>query len=246
MKRLTCLLFFCTSIMLVKAQDSTAGLNDFIRQVQQAYNKAAYLGFKVKYCYANAGKPGEYLESIAGEVQMDKGRSRLSIDGIETLLTGRYAIQVMPDEKVIYVASAGRAAMSNPVSILDTIFGHIHGVRSELQHSSQSDILTLTFPPNQPYTRLEIALDHRTGFFERITYNLNTAGLVEKDMIDRPGHPAPYQDRGEVTIFFTDYQKGRFDDQLFNEGNFFTRTGGQFLPVGKYRDYHIYLASSNL
>jgi hypothetical protein len=246
MKKWTCTLVFCASIAALKAQDTTADLNGFVRRVQHAYNEAAYLGFSIKYCYSNAGKPDQYLESMTGEVQMDKGRSRLYIDGTETVLTGRYAIQVLPGEKVLYVSSGGRSTVANPVSILDSVFAHIHGVQSQLQHRGQSDVLTLTFPPGQPYTRLEMVIEHRSGFFDKITYDLNTTGLVSQEMIDRPGHPAPYQDRGEVTIFFSDYQRGRFDDRLFSEENFFIRSGGRFEPTGKYKDYHIYLASSNL
>jgi hypothetical protein len=65
-------------------------------------------------------------------------------------------------------------------------------------------------------------------------------------MVDQPGHSAPYQSEGEVSMVFSGYEKGRFNDALFEESNFFTRVAGRFEPSGRYRDYHIFLASSNL
>jgi hypothetical protein len=246
MKKLLFTLVLGVSVVLLKGQDSTADLNGFIRRVQKAYNQAAYLEFKIKYDYANAGTPGQILESMAGEVEMDKGRSRLFIDGTETVLTGKYAIQVLPESKTIYISSAAKMTMPNPVSMLDSIFAHIHGVRSTLRHQDQTDILVLDFPPGQGYTRLAMTIESHTGYFKKITYSLSTKGLVSQEMIDRPGNPAPYQDRGEVTILFSDYRQGHFDDKLFREENFFTKMGDRFEPAVKYRDYHIFLASSNL
>ncbi len=35
--------------------------------------KSNYLSFRVKYLYANEGQPGQYIDSLTGEVDMDKG-----------------------------------------------------------------------------------------------------------------------------------------------------------------------------
>jgi hypothetical protein len=112
---------------------------------------------------------------------------------------------------------------------------------------SHEESLTLDFPPDQAYTRIEIRIDARTGYLQRISYALNTARLVGPDMINRPGNPSPYQSRGNMDILFSDYREGTFDASLFREDNFITRIApGRFEPAGRYKDYHLYLASSNL
>ena len=78
------------------------------------------------------------------------------------------------------------------------------------------------------------------------SYDVHTAGWLDQDQIDKPGHPATYQPEGHVDIAFSHYQQGLFSDTLFNEGNFFYKTDGRYLPAGKYKDYNIFLASSNL
>ena len=221
-------------------------LKAFTQRVQTAYANAGALSFKLKYLYANGGQPGKYIDSLPGEVQMNAGNSRILIDSIETVLTGKYAIHVLRDDKLIYLAAAIRGAGENPVGMLDSAFAHIKGLVVHMSHADGAQILILDFPPGQAYTRMEISIDDRTGFFQRIAYSINTVGFVGRDMIESPGHPAPYESRGRVVILFSDYKKGAFDDRVFRADNFFTRTAGRYEPAGQYKDYRIYLASSNL
>ena len=244
-------IFFWAVILLtgatrVSGQTSVDSLNAFSQKVRKAYDKAAYLGFRIKYLYANEGQPGQYIDSLTGEVEMDKGRSRIVIDGMETVLTNKYAIHVIDDDKLIYLAAPGHGPVQNPVGMLDSVFGHVEGVTSRIRKNDGLDILTVDFPPGQAYSRMELSIDDKTGFFRRVAYWVSTEGLVSRDMIASPGHPAPYQTKGEIDIVFTDYQQGRFDDRVFKEDNFFTKTAGHYQPAGRFKDYHIYLASSNL
>ena len=249
----TAIILAAWSIQSVSAQDKRADATDssskirtLMEKVQQAYHHTAYLGFRIKYLYANEGQPDKNTDSLTGEVEMDKGRCRFVIDGTETVLTDKYAIQVMNADKAIYLSAAHHAGMSNPVSMLDSVFAHIEGIHTDLQEQGQSDVLTLRFPPGGTYSLIRIQVDARTGYFQKITYFLYTAGLVGQEMIEGPGHPGPYQSKGQVNIIFSHYEQGRFDDTLFKEGNFFTKTAGRFEPAGHYKDYHIFLASSNL
>jgi hypothetical protein len=226
--------------------DSASGIKAFLAKVQQAYHHTAYLGFRIKYLYANEGQPDKNTDSLAGEVEMDKDRCRFVIDGTETVLTDKYAIQVMNEDKAIYLSAAHHVGMSNPVGMLDSVFAHIEGIYTDLQEQGPSEVLTLRFPPGGVYSLIRIQVEAHTGYFQKITYSLYTEGLVGQDLIEKPGHPGPYQSKGEVNIIFSHYEQGRFDDTLFKEENFFSKTAGKFKPAGQYKDYHIFLASSNL
>jgi hypothetical protein len=228
------------------AGDSIARFKDFEQKLQQAYAHADRLAFQVKYRYANEGQPQAYLDSVSGEVQMDRGRSRTVIDGMETVFTGHYAIQVMQENKTIYLAATRPTAIQNPLPMLDSVFRHVDGIKTSVEKKEASDILTLDFPPGQTYSRMQLVIDDRSGYLRKVEYALNTAPLVGQEMIESPGHPAPYQSRGRIEILFTDYQHGQFDERIFREDNFFTRIAGAYQPAGRYKDYHLYLASSNL
>lgn len=237
----------------VQAQDSTQPaqkidpkVRALMEKVQRAYRQPSYLSFRVKYLYANEGQPATGMDSLAGEMEMDKNRCRFVIDGMETVLTDKYAIQIMNEDRAIYLSAGRHAAVSNPVSMLDSVLAHIDGVQTDLRQQGQSEVLTFRFPAGSPYSMVRIQVDTRTGYFQKISYSLFTTGLVAQELIDRPGHPGPYQSRGQIDIVFSRYEQGRFGDALFKEENFFNKTGGRFEPAGRYKDYHIFLASSNL
>jgi hypothetical protein len=224
----------------------SAALQAFVGKVRKAYMTSHLMDFRVRYYYANADQPQVHLDSLAGEIQMEKENSRLVLDGIETIVTGKYAIQINPVERSIYLA-ARRAGSTNPVGMVDSILAHIQGVEVSVAKQSHEEILTLGFPPDQPYSRIIIRIDAKTGLLQKVSYALNTSKLVSSEMIGGPGNSSPYQAHGNMDILFSDYRQGKFDDNLFREENFITRVApGQFEPAGRYKDYHIYLASSNL
>ena len=230
-----------------KSSSDSAALQAFIAKIRQAYAKGHFLDFRIHYFYANADQPQRYLDSLAGEVQMEKENCRMMLDGVETIITDKYAIQINPMDKSIYLAAARRAAAANPVGMVDSLLAHVQGVQVAVTRQSHEESLTMDFPPDQAYDRITIRIDDRTGYLRRISYALNTDRLVSRDMINQPGNPSPYQARGNMDIEFSDYRRGNFDDNLFREDNFITRIApGRFEPAGRYKDYHIYLASSNL
>lgn len=225
--------------------DSVA-LKAFVSKIQKAYTTAHFMDFRVRYYYANADQPQVHLDSLAGEIQLEKENSRSVLDGVETVMTGRYAIQINAGERSIIVA-ARRKDGANPVGMVDSVLAHIGGVQATVTKQSRVEVLTLDFPPDQAYSRITIQIDAKTGLLQKVSYALNTSKLVSPEMLGTPGNSSPYQSRGNMEIVFSDYRQGKFDDNLFREENFITRIGpGQFEPAGRYKDYHIYLASSNL
>jgi hypothetical protein len=224
----------------------SAALQAFMTRIRKAYATNHFMDFHVRYYYANADEPQVYLDSLAGEIQMEKENSRLVLDGIETIVTGKYAIQIDAAEKTIYL-TARRAGGTNPIGMVDSILAHMQGVQASVTKESHAEVLSIGFPPDQAYSRITIRIDAKTGLLQKISYALNTSKLVSAEMINRPGNASPYQARGNMDILFSDYRQGKFDDNLFREDNFITRIGpGHFEPAGRYKDYHIYLASSNL
>lgn len=241
-------LLACILTVPVLGQNGIDEARAFLARVQDTYHKAAYLGFKIKYRYSNEGSADKTLDSLGGTIQMDKSRCRLLVDGTETVMTGRYIIQVMPEEQAIFLsgASASSAAV-NPVQMLDSAFAHLEGVHCQVTSEGGSSTLKMDFPAGRQYSWIKMEADANTGLFRRISYGLQVKGLVSEDMIDRPGHPGQYQQRGQLDMIFTDYENGRFGDAVFDENNYITRIAqGKFEPAGQFRDYHIYLNNSNL
>ena len=230
----------------VSAQQDKDEVKAFLLKAQKAYHESSYLGFRVRYLYMNAGKDSRPMDSLSGEIQMDKERCRMMIDGMETVVTGKYVIQIMEEDKSIYLSRSAKPGLMDPVQLMDTVYKQLDGIHATIFSEGSWKALTLKFPPGRMYTQITMVMDSATGYFQRITYDVHTVGLVGQEQVDRPGHPAPYSQEGKIDMIFSNYEKGRFSDALFDEKNFFTREAGRFQPAGRYRDYHIFLASSNL
>src|SRR6202012_3399389 len=92
-----------------EAQQDLSKIKTLLVKMQRAYQQATYLEFRVAYYYANQKQPGLHMDSLFGKVQMDKNRCRFAIDNTETVVTDKYTIQVMKQEKQIYLSQASHS-----------------------------------------------------------------------------------------------------------------------------------------
>lgn len=229
------------------AGDSTGAVKQFMQKVQQAYKSASYLSFHVVYRYANKDNPKQYIDTMSGEVALDKNHMRFMIDGVETVTNDRYTIQVHNDEKLIYLSAPQPTQIAEPVAMLDSALAHFEGLRAGVIHNKGLATLTLSYPPGQTYKTIVMVIDEKTGFFEKVVYELYTNGVVEKDQLMGQGGNGLYQQEGNIEVLFSNYRKGRFTDELFNEARYFNRLAkGKYEPSEKYKDYQIFLASPKL
>ena len=233
------------SICLVSQVSAQAGLKDLLQKVQAAYHRPAHLSFRVSYAYANDNQPDHPVDTLSGVFYMDKGMSRFDIPGTTSLVTDTYAVQVITEDKLMYISKTPTASPINPAASLDTLMHHLDRVQATVSGEGRSELLTLAFPPGQPYTRVQMTIDTATGYIWKMTYDLYTAGFVASDQVDRPGHEGPYQAKGTITVLFAQYQNGGFGDEVFDAGHYFARVGNEFHCTGPYKDYHIFLASSH-
>jgi hypothetical protein len=229
------------------AGDSTSSVKQFMQNVQQAYRSAAYLSFHVVYRYANKNQPENFIDTMAGEVALDKNRMRFIIEDIETVTNEKYTIQVDNNDKLIYLSTPQPAQMGDPMAMLDSALAHFEGIRTDIAHNKGTVTLKLSFPPGQTYKNIMMVINEKTGFFQKVVYELYTEGLVEKDQLIGQDGNGLYQSEGRIEILFSKYRQGQFTDALFNEARYFNRIAqGKYEPAEKYKEYQIFLASSRL
>jgi hypothetical protein len=249
MKRI--MLLVLTSCLLVcnqaSASDTTSAVKQFMHKVQQAYKSASYLSFHVRYRYANKNQPDKYIDTMWGEVALDKNRMRFLIEDVETVTTDKYTIQVNNNEKLIYLSTPQPAQMADPVAMVDSMLAHFDGIRTQVARNKGIVTLSMFFPPEQPYKNITITVNESTGFFQKVVYELYTEGLVETDQLMEQSKNGTYQSEGRIEIVFSGYRQGQFSDAIFNEGRYFNRLDkGKYETSEAYKDYQIFLASSKL
>jgi hypothetical protein len=227
--------------------DSLGTVTQFMKKVQLAYKNASYLSCNLLYRYANSNHLTKYIDTLAGDMAIDKNRMRLVIDDVVTLNTDHYTVQVLKEDKLIYLSTPRSAIGADPIQMLDTILTHMNGVQSDVERNKGTVTLNISFPPGQLYKKVSMTINESTGFFEKVAYELFTESLLSEDQISQTGKPAPYQPEGRVEVLFSNYRQGKFNDSLFNEAIYFTRVGkGNYEPTEQYKDYQIFLASPSL
>jgi hypothetical protein len=229
------------------ASDSTYVVKQFMQQVQQAYRSANFLSFHVLYRYANKNEPESYLDTMSGEVAMNSSHLRFLLEDVETVTNDQYTIQVHKSEKLIYVTTPQRSQLIDPVAALDSAISHFDGLAARVTRNAGVATLNMTFPPGQAYKQVAMTIDEHTGYLQKVVYEMYTQGLVEKDQLMEGGSGGPYQSEGRIEIVFSQYRLGQFTENLFNDGQYFTRLGqGKYEPTEKYKDYQVFLASTKL
>lgn len=227
--------------------DTTGSVVQFMQRVQQAYKNAPYLSFDLLYRYANKNQPNIYIDTIRGEIAMDKDRVRVLIDDVETVTNVQYTIQVMKDEKLIYLSTPKPSVGADPLTMLDTAMKQMSSVQTRLTNNKGKSILTMLFPPGQQYKSISITIDESTGFLDKVVYELFTEGLLSEDQIVQNGRAGLYQPEGRIEVLFSNYRQGQFNDSVFNESIYFNRLGkGKYELTEQYKDYQLFLASSKL
>ena len=226
------------------AQNNSGQIKDVLERVQQAYKNASYLSFTIHYSYANLDNPGKLIDTMEGAVQMDGRRSHVVLAGTETLVTDRYSIQVLPQNKLLYVSSAPSVSVVDPVGSIDSVLPYLDKFRTELTKEGGNDVLTISFPEGGRFSGVCMKVDDKTGFLREMTYDLSTSGLVSWDQLKSSGKGGAYQSQGRISIQFFDYRRGRFGDSVFDIGNYLVRQNGHYVPGKSYDGYQIFWAKS--
>jgi hypothetical protein len=241
------LLLSCLVVSASVAADSTNAVKQFMQQVQQAYRSANFLSFHVLYRYANKSQPESYIDTMSGEVAMNRNHLRFLIDDVETITNDKYTIQVHQEEKLIYLSMPQQSQMADPVAAIDSALRQFDGIRAGITRAGGLVTLNMTFPPGQAYKHVTMTIDEHTGYLQKVVYDMYTEGLVEKDQLMEGGGDGPYQSEGRIEIVFSQYRQGQFTDGLFSDESYFTRLAqGKYTPTEKYKDYQIFLASPTL
>jgi hypothetical protein len=241
-------LFFVVGI--ASAQQSqyndTGTVRRFLEKTHRAYLAADRLSFKVWYGYANLRQPGKYIDTLSGKFAIHRNNMYSMIGGTETVVNARFTIQVIEDEKLIYLARTSRKDVMDPLRMLDSLLLQAEKGQAVIVPGKQSSTLNIHFEPGQSYRNISITIDEQSGFFQKVTYDLFAADWVNEEQISQPGKPSQYEKEGRVEIIFSNYQKGKFNDSLFEESAYFTRQGASFEPAERYSGYRVFVASPNL
>jgi len=238
-----CLLFvlFICSIQDTSAQNPI--LVEVIK-INKAYRATNFLSFDLKYTYAKETTPTVLEDSSFVHYKMHGYKYHGSVDSIVFMQNDSVKVAVYMPEQIMTLGLASYdQEMSLPMAQWDSFF-----IKNNFTYTIGTDAGYKKITVN--YTNLsQNPLKKFEMWYDSVTYRVNRI----KYKIDEAASNETWVEEGVlsgnvmiVDILFSNYQTGTFTSAVFDSANYFTRTGGNYVPVSPYTGYEVYVTSPGL
>jgi hypothetical protein len=229
------------------AQVSNDSAIHFFKKFCSTYSNVDHLGFKIKYSYANELAPSVVLDSLHGEIKMNKQNCHVVLGNMETISNNNYSVILFKEDSIMYLSKPQPiSALYNPASMADSFFTKTRGLNISIEKNESSIILTMHFPEGMDYKTAEFTIDSVTGYLQKVKYQIKATDLLDpsaKAIADN----SPMKDEWAIVESeFYDYTTGEFGDTEFDDTRYFTKEGTEYKTTDAYKQYKIFKASPNL
>lgn len=216
---------------MAQSKDTAALLAVFKKMQQDLISRP--VSYEVKISYTRLDAPGAAPDTVSGMVKIAGRQLHYLMDGVETISNERYTVTLFHQDKTMYLNKPVATPEQQMVAVanLSQVVGDVK--EWFLKTEGKEKILQLTYPAGMQYKQAVFIIDARSGYLKstRITMDV----LAEDTL-----HAV------EVYSRFVNYQPIPNGYNGFNESNYFTRKGDDFIVTPTYRDYQIFKASPNL
>lgn len=215
-------------------------------QLQKRYSSEAGLSVDLKYTYSGESKPEVILDSLSGEIQFFGNGYRLKIEQTETIKNDKYAIVLFGEDSLMYISASKNTSSDpfSPTAMIDSSILNAEDARYAITNNENLKYLIITYPDASPYKTIRFVIDKHTGLLVKSIMVLRTEFLTSTNgaTVELQG----YEAYAIVETSFSNYKKENKKDASIDETLFFTRSGKEFIPTEKYRNYKIFIGTPNL
>ena len=244
MKKIISIIFlFCTLFLPVflYAQEDLSKASVELKKLAERYTAPAGLSFEIEYKYADAEKPGQWLDSLKGKYKIRGKEYWYVLDNTETMGNLDYTIILFKEDKIMYLSKPSPASMkTNPLSLVDSfIFKKIQ--KAEIEIGGSQKKISLSFRPGSIYKKIDYYINVSSGLIDKIVQIVSSDQLYESSVRSLVGPSYAI-----VEIAFQHYARNTAEDDFFRTDHYFKREGASFLTVTPYESYKIFLGSPDL
>lgn len=214
-----------------------------LKALSEKYRSTPQLSFDIKYRYAAENNPAVYLDSLQGKYKINGSSFFYEIDKTQTIFNGQYVLVVYEEDSLIYLSKPSENLLSaNPVSLLDSVIANKE-LSYEMEENRHTKKITLEFKNDPQYKRVTYEINKKSGYLSKLTQVVNSAQMYDPEMMDSVSEEGNFS---IVEAFFDHYEKGRFDNSLFDVERYVKKQDAAYIPVSPYQSYKVFLASPNL
>lgn len=236
--------YLIAGIMITVCQLATAQNPVLLECVKmnKAYLGADHLSFNIKYTYANDTTPTIVEDSSFATYKIHGYKYWASMDSVEFMQNDSFQVVAYKPEQVLSLAlPAYNHGQGLPLSHWDSLFKS-----NEFTYDFSVDAgykkLTVDFDDKQYVKQYELWYDSATYRIHRVRYRMDD-GAGDELMVQQ-GHLS--NNVIVINMLFSNYQTGMFTNAVFNSGNYFYKSGTEYIPVSTFSSYEVFLASAGL
>jgi hypothetical protein len=247
----TKLIAILIAILPVMGYAQTAANKDsalaLFKEMINTYRRAGYLSFQLEYTYKNAANPEVVLDSINGQVKMNKDNYHLLLGNTETIHNDKYNVTLYKQDSLIYVSKSSiEKNIINPVSIIDSMLTKIHNIDISLTSKRNLQIISINFPDSTNYKSAEFVIDKKNGYLFQVRYKVNITQMLGHSENNNPKGASQESKWGLIRTRYYNYKVNTFDDSEFDDKKYFIKKGSEFKPTDLYKHYKIFIATPGI
>lgn len=221
-------------------EKSRAG--EALKEAAAQYKATPSLSFDVKYRYADAESPAQYLDSLKGSFKINGDNIWYQLDATETIIEKGVAVILFQEDEIMYLSkNAPAAAQMLPLQSIDSLIGHEQTEGTIRQVASGSHI-TLQFSEHPSFKSMEYYIDAKTGWITTMRMHVKASFLYEQSVQALLEGEEKYV---YVDIEFTNYRQNRYGQEVFATSKYFKREGDRVVSLPPYQHYKVFIGSPN-
>lgn len=242
---LTLLSIFLSQSTYAQSQSQNDSVVNVINRLFENFQTAKDMSFDVGYTYSNESAPTIVLDSLSGKFEMHGVKYHFLLDSTETIRNEHYTIVLFHEDKIMYLTKGTSNIAGNPVESIAAFLKNNKSINCSLVSEGGIQHIRITYPPGQEYKQIAISFDTATGHILKAVYIVQTKLLLEQDAVNDDAGAA-YDNYARVEADFSHYRVSQPDTSVFDEQKFFYKEGTQYKTTEAFKDYKIFIGSSNL
>ena len=212
-------------------------------KMNKAYMGTDHLSFNIKYTYANDTTPAMVEDSSFATYKVHGYKYWASMDSVEFMQNDSFQVVAYKPEQVLSLAlPAYNYGQALPLSHWDSLFSKKNDFTYAFGVDAGYKKLTVDFSSDQYVKQYELWYDSVTYRIHRVRYKMDD-GAGDELMVQQGAQSGNVI---VINMLFSNYQTGMFTDAVFNSGNYFHKSGTEYIPVSTFSTYEVFLASAGL
>jgi hypothetical protein len=236
------------TIIILSWQPSISQTNEkdgsvkIIRMLVDHYRHAGNLSFGISFKYSDSERPDHVIDSLSGSFKISDSLYWYDLDNTECVFDSRHMVMLFKEDKLMYLTRPSRSLQNVlPINMLDSLLESNKEIHSSVYNGKGYTKLTIDFPKDHSYQKIEYTIDTRTGYLMMVKAWVRSAELYDpsvRSVVNKNSYAI-------IQTNYFNYRKDAFDKSVFDLKRYYKEENGQYKAVSPFDAYTVFVATPN-